>query len=42
MAGNLAAERRKNLDILSSVAKKRAIVDAEKAANQHMAREQRR
>ena len=42
VSGDLAAERKKNLDILSSVAKKRAVVDAEKAANQHIAREQKR
>ena len=42
MVGDLAAERRKNLDILSSVVKKRAVLDAEKAANRHTAMEQRR
>lgn len=42
VTGDLAAERKKNLDILSSVAKKRAVIDAERAARQHTAREQQR
>ena len=42
VVGDLAAERKKNLDILSSVTKKRAVLDAEKAANRQIAMEQRR
>ena len=42
MAGDLDAERKKNLEILDSVTKRKAILDAEKAANRHMAQEQRR
>ena len=42
MAGDMASERKRNLEILSSVTKKRAILDAEKAANRHTAQEQRR
>jgi regulator of ribosome biosynthesis len=41
VVGDLAAERKKNLDILSSVTKKRAVLDAEKAANRQIAMEQR-
>ena len=38
----MAAERKKNLEILSSVTKRKKILDAEKAANRHMAQEQKR
>ena len=42
VAGDLDAERKRNLEILDSVTKRKAILDAEKAANRHMAQEQRR
>ena len=42
VVGDLAAERKNNLDILASVTKKKAVLDKEKAANQHIAMEQKR
>ena len=42
VVGDLGAEKRKNLDILASIAKKRAVLDTQKAVNQHLATEQRR
>ena len=42
MAGDLDAERKRNLEIISSLAKKQAVLDTEKAANRQMAQEQRR
>lgn len=42
VVGDLGAEKRKNLDILASIAKKRAVLDTRKAVNQHLATEQRR
>lgn len=42
VVGDLGAEKKKNLDILASIAKKRAVLDTQKAVNQHLATEQRR
>ena len=42
MVGDLAAEKKKNLSILSSMDKKRAVLNKEKAANLHIAAEQKR
>ena len=42
VAGDMAAERKRNLEILSSMTKRKAILDAEKAAKRHVAQEQRR
>ena len=42
VVGDMAAERRKNLDILATLAKKRAVLNTEKAANRHLAMEEKR
>ena len=41
VAGNYAAEKQKNLDILEKLGKKKAVLDVKKATNVHIATEER-
>jgi len=41
VAGNYAAEKQKNLDILDKLGKKKPVLDVKKATNIHIATEER-